>query len=106
MKHYRSSSKVNWKRGTSVSPNHPTHHHSSSSKKRMANYDRYKIIERSTPLRFEINILFPSSRTSSATSAMHTSIRNSMSAGDTTMYASAKETSPKQRSKPDTAFLN
>src|SRR6266702_2546494 len=106
MKPYKNSSKANLRKDIFVSPNHLTHHHSSSSRKRTVNYDRYKITERLTPSQFETNILFPSSRTSSAISATRTSIRNSMSAGDTTTYASVKGTSPKQHSKPDTASLN
>src|SRR6266702_3725525 len=81
-------------------------HHSSSSRKRTANYDRYKITEKSMPSRSETNTLFPSSRTSSAISVMHTSTQSSMSAGDTTTCASVKETNLKQHSKPDMAYSN
>src|SRR6266702_4359504 len=92
--------------GTFVSLRHPTHRPFSSSRKRTASYDQYKIIEKSMPLQFEISTPSLSSQILFATSATHTSIRSSMSAGGITMYASAKATNPRQRLKPDMAFLN
>src|SRR6266702_7256054 len=106
MKQSRNSFATNLRRGIFVSPNHPTHHRFSSSRKRMANYVPYKTIGRSTHSQSEINILSPLSQTSFAISAMRTYIQNSMSAGGITTSASEKAMRRKQRSKPDTAFLN
>jgi len=44
--------------------NHHTHHPSSSYTRKTANYDRYKITEKSMPSWYETNTHFPSSWTS------------------------------------------
>src|SRR6266702_4555155 len=82
------------------------HRHTSSFTKRMARCGRYKITGRLMPLPSETNIPYPSSRTSSTTSAMHIYTPNSTSVGDITMYASAKGINQKRHLKPDTDSSN
>src|SRR6266702_3073177 len=84
MKRYRSSSTMSWKKATSVSHNLRTHRNSSSLVQSTASYDQYKTTVKST----------------------HSSTVHDTSHGGTTMFAYAKETKRKRRSKPDMGFSN
>src|ERR1700677_3890362 len=96
----------NLQRDTSDPPSLNTHHLSSSSKRKTENYDQYKTTDASINIQSAISTPFPSFLTSLPIFGEHLYSPSWTYAGDTTMYASKRETNTRQPSKHAMASSN